>query len=101
LGSSVLGLFAEDFSHLLLDGFLLQHQAVLVPDKVGSFRIEAVSLHASLEQVNDERVVGVLSKAQAAAVVHKFFELFRAVSAELLDGHLLLLLLDVRVLLLL
>jgi hypothetical protein len=40
-----------------------------------------------------------LSEAQTLAVVHKLLELFWLVSAELIDGYLLLLLLDVGILL--
>ena len=81
----------------MLDCLLLQHQPVLVPDEIRLLGVESVALHAALEQVDDVRVVGVLSERQAAAVVHELLELVGLVSAELVDGDLLLLLLNVRI----
>jgi hypothetical protein len=100
---SLLGLvgLVEYPEHLLLDGFLLQSKAVLVPNEVRSLGADAVALHASFEQIDDVRVVGVLGETQPAAVVHEFLELLGLVAAEFLDAHLLLLLLNVGVLLLL
>ena len=96
-----LGGLVEDPKHLLLDSFFLEDQSVFVPDEVWLLGIDTVSLHAALEQVNDVGVVGVLGERQASAVVHVLLELLGLVSAEFLDGDLLLLLLDVGVLLLL
>ena len=56
-------------------------------------------LHATFKQADDVAVVGVLGEAEATAVVHELLELFRLIAAEVLDGSLLLLLLDVGVLL--
>jgi len=60
-----------------------------------------VALHAALEQRRDVAVVGVGREGKSAAVVHEFLELGGLVEAELVDGHLLLLALDVIIFLVL
>ena len=92
-------LFLDDIEHLPLDGLLLEHKAVLVPDEVGVLGVKGVTLHATFEKTDDVRIIGVLGKAQAAAIVHELLEFLGLVSAKLLDGSLLLLLFDVGVLL--
>ena len=42
-------LLLDDIDHLSLDGFLLEHQSVLVPDEVRGASVELVSLHAAFE----------------------------------------------------
>ena len=68
-----------------LDGLLLQHESILVPNEVGVLRVVAVLLHAALEQADDVPVVRVLREAQASAVVHEFSEFFWLVLAQLVD----------------
>jgi len=63
--------------HVLLESFLLEEESVFVPDKVWSFWIKVVSLHAALEQPNHVSVVRFFSEAEFAAVVHVLLELFR------------------------
>ena len=55
-------------------------------------------LHATFKQADDVAVVGVLGEAEATAVVHELLELFGLIAAEVFDGSLLLLFLDVGVL---
>ena len=92
-------LFVNNIHHLPLDGLFLEHQSVLVPDEVWGLRINFMPLHAVLEQVNDETIVWVLSETQISAVIHELLELLRLVFAEVFDGNLLFLLLDVGILL--
>ena len=79
---------ADDSHHVLLEGLLLEEEAVLVPDEVGCLNIEVVTLHAALKQIEDVAVVGVSSETEAAAVLHEFFEFSRLVQAELVYGDL-------------
>jgi hypothetical protein len=58
-----------------------------------------VLLHAALEQANDVAVVRILGEAETAAIMHELLEFLRQVLAQVVDGRLLLLLLDVGVLL--
>ena len=81
-----------------LDGFLLEHEPVLVPDEVGVLGVESVLLHATFEQANDVAVVGVLGEAQTSAVVHELSEFIGLVFAQVIDGGLLLFLLNGSVL---
>jgi len=71
----------------------------LIPDELRNLRVDSVSAHAAFKKSDDVAVVGVLSEAQTLAVVHELLELFWLVSAQIIDGYLLLLLLDVGVLL--
>jgi len=89
---------ADDLHKILFERLLFEDEAVLVPDEVGHLGIPAVLLHASLEQPEHEFVVGVLSELQLAAVVHELTELLRVTLAQLVHGHLKLLLLNVVVL---
>ena len=99
---SLLLLFlVKDLSHLLLDGFLLEGQSILVPDKLRGGLADSMSLHTWLEQTDDVGVVWILSKAESSAVVHKLGKFLGLVLAQFLDGDLLLLFLNVIILLLL
>ena len=73
----------------------LQEKAILIPDEVWRAQLKVVALHAALEEREDVAVVGVGCERQPTAVVHELLELGRLVQAELIDGHLLLLALDV------
>ena len=95
------GRFGDHLHHALLEAFLLEEQAVLVPDEVRVLDVEVVTLHAPFEKLDDVLVVGVLGEGEAAAVVHELFEFGRLVQAQLVDGHLLLLALDVIIFLVL
>ena len=92
---------ADDLHEILLEGLLLEDETVLVPDEVGHLGVPAVLLHATLEQTKDILVVGVLSELKFAAVVHELAEFLRVALAQLINGNLELLLLDVVVLLVL
>lgn len=81
---------ADDTHHVLLEGLLLEEEAVLVPNEVRRLNVEVVTLHAALEQIEDVAVVGVGSETQAAAVLHELFEFSWLVHAELVYGHFLL-----------
>ena len=56
-----------------------------------------MTLHASLEKREDVSVVRVGLEGQSSAVVHELLELGRLVHAEILNGDLLLLALNVVV----
>ena len=104
LGSFVLLLgrpLFDDLQHLLLNLLLLQHKSVFIPDEVRLLDIKIVPLHAAFPETDDVRIIWVLGEAKSSAVVHELPELLRLVLAEFFDGHFLLLLLDVGVLLLL
>ena len=92
-------LLLDDIEHLPLDGLLLKHKAVLVPDEVWVLGVEGVTLHATFEKTDDVRVIGVLCETQATAVVHELLEFLRLIAAKLFNRCLLLLFLDVGVLL--
>ena len=93
------GFLVDDADHLALDGLFLEDEAVLVPYEVGRLLVKVILLHAALEQLDDVVVVGVLSEAQASAVVHELAELVWLVLAQLVNRSLLFLLLDRGVLL--
>ena len=82
-----------------LDGFLFKSKSILIPDELRSRNFDDMSLHAGFEKTDDIAVVWILSEAQTFTVVHELLELFWLFSAELINGNLLLLLLDVGVLL--
>lgn len=84
------GGLADDSHHVLLQGLLLEEEAVLVPDEIRCLNVEVVTLHATLEQIEDVAVVGVGSETKTAAVLHEFFEFSWLVHAELIYGHFLL-----------
>mgnify|MGYP003331249896 CR=1 FL=1 len=83
---------------MLFDELLFKHQPIFIPNEVGSLSVDVVFLHAPFKQSDDVAVVGILSEAEASAVVHEFSELFGLVLAEIVDSRLLLLLFDVGVL---
>ena len=85
----------DDAVDAALEGFLLEEQAVLVPNEVGNFGVKFVTLHASFEQIDNVLVVRVGCEGEASAIVHELLELGRLVQTELIDGNLLLLALDV------
>ena len=91
-------LLLDNVEHLTLDGLLLEDEAVLVPDEVGSPGVDVVLLHATLEQPDDVSVVWILSEAQTSAVVHELFEFFWLVATEIFNGRFLLLFLDIGIL---
>ena len=57
-----------------------------------------MSLHATLEQTDNVRIVRILREAKTSAVVHELFELVGDVPTELVDGYFFLFLLNVGVL---
>ena len=73
----------------------LQNQSVLVPDEVRRLNVEAIALHAALEQTQDVAVVWISSECQLTAIVHELTEFGWLVCAKLLNGDFLLLALDV------
>ena len=90
--------FADDFHKVLLEGLLLEDKAILVPDEIGHLGVPAVLLHAALEETEDVLVVRVLSELKLAAIVHELAEFLGVALAQLVNGDLELLLLDVVVL---
>jgi len=56
-----------------------------------------MSLHATLEESGNVRVVWILGEGESTAVVHILSEFLRLILAEFFDGHFLLLFLDVGV----
>ena len=85
----------NDAHHGLLECLSFEEEAVLVPDKVWRAQLEIVSLHAALEERKNVAVVRVCREAESAAIVHELLELGWLIQAEFVDGHLLLLALDV------
>lgn len=81
--------------HVLLQGLLFKNKAVFIPDEVWGLSVELVALHALLKQVEDVPVVGVSSEAERSAVLHVLLELVWLVQAQLVDGNLLLLALNI------
>jgi len=96
-----LGLLADDIEHAVLESLLVLAEAVLLPDEVVRFGIEVVAFHALVEQADAELVVGLLFEFQATAVLHVLFEFNRLALAEIVQGSLQLLLLDILILLVL
>lgn len=88
-------------NHVLLEGFLLKNQAVLVPNEVGHLQVEGVPLHAGVKQVQNVPVVGIVHELERAAVLHEFLELSGLVLAKLANFNLLLLALDIVIFLVL
>ena len=97
----LLWLLLDNLEHGGLHLFSLESKSVFIPDEIRGLGVEAMSLHAALEEPNDVRVIWVLGETETSAVVHEFSEFLWLVLAEFLDGHFLLLFLDVGVLLLL
>lgn len=91
-------LVADYAHHVLLERFFLQEKAVFVPDEIGRLRVEVVALHAAFEKTEDVFEVRIAREREPAAVVHVLFEFKRLVQAELVDGYLLLLALDIIIL---
>ena len=91
------GLLLNNLEHLLLDLLLFYSQPILLPNKFWLFGAETISLHAALEETNDVTIVGILGEAEASAVVHELLEFVWLISAELLNGYLLLLFLNISV----
>mgnify|MGYP000886491393 CR=1 FL=1 len=85
----------ERADHVLLEGLLLEHEAVFIPNEVGRLDVEGVALHALLEQIQNVAVVGVRREAQRPAELHVLFELVRLVQTQLVNRNLLLLALDI------
>jgi len=96
LGLSTSWLLLNNVHHLLLDSFLFEHKSILVPDEIRSC-VKPIPFHALFEQANEVSVIGILSKAQASAVMHEFFEFVRHILAQLINGRLLLLLFNLGV----
>jgi hypothetical protein len=94
-------LLAYDVENRILQRFFVLAQTVLLPGVVRNLGVKLVPLQAALKHVKCGLVVGLLLELEGAAVVHKFFELVGVPSAELLEGRLNLLLLNVIVLLVL
>lgn len=92
---------ADDFHKVLLQSLLLQNQSVLVPYEIGHLRIPSILLHTALKEPQNIFVVRVLSELELATVVHELAEFLGVTLAQLIDGNLELLLLDIVVLLIL
>ena len=60
-----------------------------------------MAFHAPLKKRKNVAIIGVSSKGKSTAVVHKLLELRRLVKTKLIDGHFLLLALDVIIFLIL
>ena len=91
----------NNLHHLLFERLPFELEAVLVPDEVWSAQVEAVALHALLEDRNDVAVVRLLRELQLAAVLHEGLELAGLVQAKLVQSDFLLLSLNVVVFLVL
>lgn len=85
----------DDLLHLLLECFALQKESVLIPDKIMSFDLVPVPLHAAFKQIFYVFVVRVMSEAESSAVSHKLIELGRLIQAKLINSDFFLLALDV------
>ena len=56
-------LFLDYIHHLPLNSLLLKNEPILVPDEVWVQEVEAMTLHAALEQIYDVAVVWLLGEA--------------------------------------
>ena len=85
----------DDTHHRLLQRLAFKIEAVLVPDEIRRADVKIVALHATLEERGDVAVIRVSGEGQPTAVVHELLKLGRLIEAELVNGDLLLLALDV------
>lgn len=95
----VVGRLLQCAQHVLFQSLLFQDQAILVPNEVWRLQVEAIALHARVEQVQNVSVIRVIREAELAAVAHELLEFLGLVLTELLDRHFLLFALDIVVLL--
>jgi hypothetical protein len=79
------GRFLQSAHHILFKCFLLKHESVLVPDEVWGLQVEAIALHATIEETQDVAVVRVSSEGKRSAILHEFFELYGLVETELFN----------------
>ena len=70
----------------------------MLPGVIDYLRIQVVALHALLEKLNAELVVWLVFELETAAVLHEVLELAGVPLAELVEGGLELLLLNILVL---
>jgi hypothetical protein len=96
-----LGLLADDVEHTVLQCFLVLAESVLFPRVVQDLHVQAMSDHALLKQTNDVLVVWVLLELQTPAILHELLELRCVALAQLIEGSLHLLLLNICILLIL
>ena len=89
---------ADHLHKILLECFLLEDQAVLVPDEIRNLGVPAVLLHAALEQPQYVLVIRIFGELKLAAVVHELTELLWVALTELIHSNFELLLFDIVVL---
>jgi len=94
----VLGSFANDVEHTVLESLLVLAQSVLLPSVVEHVRVKAVPLHARREEADTRGVVRLLLEGERSAVLHELSEFDGVPAAKLGQRRFNLLLLDVVVL---
>lgn len=100
LGGLALGATSlEGLPEFFLEGLFVALEPVLLPGVVEYFTVEAVLLHARLEEPDQMFVVGRLRELQLLTVLHVVLEARREAAAQLSERGLDLLFLDVVVLL--
>ena len=97
----LLRLLRNNGKHAIFERLLVLAQPVLLPGEVKYLGVKIVALHALVKEADTELVVRVLLELQRATVLHIFFKLDRVAAAELVEGRLQLLFLDVLILLVL
>ena len=100
-GSLIPRLLPDHIQHAVFEGLFVLGEPVLLPGVVEDATIELVPLHAAFEEIDTRAVVRFLFELERAAVLHELSELARVAPAELLEGRLNLLLLDIVILLVL
>jgi hypothetical protein len=91
-------LLSNHVQHRVLQGLLVFGETILLPRVVEDASIEVVPVHAALEEGQAGSVVGLLLELERSAILHVLSELRWVTAAELLQGGLDLLLLDIVVL---
>ena len=91
-------LLSNYIQHALLQLLLVLAKSILLPGVIDYLRIQVVALHALLEKLNAELVVWFVFELETAAVLHEVLELAGVPLAELVEGGLELLLLNILVL---
>lgn len=101
-GSTFSALFLSNEVHKrVLEVFLFFTKSILFPGIVEDFLVEIILFHALLPDANSLFIVWRLIKLQVAAELHELLELDRVSLAELAQGSLTLLFLDIVVFLVL
>ena len=94
-------IFADDIKYTIPKCFFIFTESILFPGIVEDFLVEIILFHALLPDANSLFIVWRLIKLQVAAELHELLELDGVSLAELAQGSLTLLFLDIVVFLVL